>query len=118
MNNPNYSNAKVLTLIPLGIFAISTIILGGLTFNYFSTGSDAAAVLLIFIGSVILIITAIPCFIMSILGTVFASKAKKEGVDEAQKFFILGIIEIAIHCLGILLTIIAVIMTVIAMRRF
>ena len=44
------------------------------------------------------------------------SKAKKEGVAEAQKFFILGMIEIAIYAIGILLTMVAVLMTLIAMR--
>ena len=44
------------------------------------------------------------------------TKAKKEGEVRAQKFFILGMIEIAIYGVGILLTIIAVLMTLIAMR--
>jgi len=51
---------------------------------------------------------------MSILGTVFASKAKKEGIDKSHKFFVIGIIEIAVHGLGVLGAVIAAIITILA----
>ena len=116
MTNPNYNRARILTLIPAGVFVLITIILGAIAIDYFKTGSDVTAVAFIFIGSLCLIVTTLPCMIMSVLGTLSASKAKKEGVAEAQKFFILGMIEIAIYAIGILLTMVAVLMTLIAMR--
>ncbi|MCR5007717.1 MAG: hypothetical protein K6A76_03955 [Oribacterium sp.] len=116
MNNQNYSKAKILTLIPVGIFVLVAIILGAILIDYFKTGSDVTAVAFIFIGSLCLIVTTLPCMIMSVLGTLSASKAKKEGVAEAQKFFILGMVEIAVYAIGILLTMVAVLMTLIAMR--
>ena len=116
MTNPNYNRARILTLIPAGVFVLITIILGAIAIDYFKTGSDTTAIAFIFISSLCLILTTVPCMIMSVLGTLSASKAKKEGVAEAQKFFILGMIEIAIYAIGILLTMVAVLMTLIAMR--
>ena len=95
---------------------LGSIILGSIAIDYFKTGSDATAIAFIFVSSLCLILTTVPCMIMSVLGTLSASKAKKEGEVRAQKFFILGMIEIAIYGVGILLTIIAVLMTLIAMR--
>ena len=116
MNNPNYTKAKILTLIPVGVFVLVSIILGAIAIDYFKTGSDATAIAFIFVSSLCLILTTVPCMIMSVLGTLSASKAKKEGEVRAQKFFILGMTEIAIYGVGILLTIIAILMTLIAMR--
>ena len=116
MNNPNYTKAKILTLIPVGVFVLVSIILGSIAIDYFKTGSDATAIAFIFVSSLCLILTTVPCMIMSVLGTLSASKAKKEGVAEAQKFFSFGMIEIAVYAIGILLTMVAVLMTLIAMR--
>lgn len=116
MNKQNYTTAKILTLIPLGVFVLGSIILGSIAIDYFKTGSDATAIAFIFVSSLCLILTTVPCMIVSVLGTLSASKAKKEGVAEAQKFFILGMIEIAVYAIGILLTMVAVLMTLIAMR--
>ncbi|MBP3805062.1 MAG: hypothetical protein J6I76_14460 [Oribacterium sp.] len=116
MNSPNYIKAKILTLIPLGVFVLGSIILGSIAIDYFKTGNDATAIAFIFVSSLCLILTTVPCMIMSVLGTLSASKAKKEGIVRPRIFFILGMIEIAIYGVGILLTIIAVLMTLIAMR--
>ena len=116
MNIQNYTTAKILTLIPLGVFVLGSIILGSIAIDYFKTGSDATAIAFIFVSSLCLILTTVPCMIMSVLGTLSASKAKKEGIVRARIFFILGMTEIAIYGVGILLTIIAVLMTLIAMR--
>ena len=70
-------SAKILTLIPIIVFAVSVVCLVPLTISYFSTGSDVTAVALIFIGSLILILTTVPCLVMSVIGTVFAARAKK-----------------------------------------
>ncbi len=43
---------------------------------------------------------------MSIVGTIFASKAIKEGVREARKFLFLGIIEIVFSVIALLLAVV------------
>ena len=51
-------------------------------------------------------LSPLPCLIVSIFGTVFASKAKKEGAAGAKKYFILGIVEIVVCTVGTFLSII------------
>ena len=114
MKNKNHTIGKILVLIPVIIFFIDMICLLPLILDYFSSGSDVIAVAIIFLCSLFLIITPLPCLIMSILGTIFATKAKKEGVVQAQKFFVLGVIELVIHGIGILGTVIALLVTIIA----
>ena len=76
MNNKKHKTAKILILIPVIVFAVTVVCLGSVTISYFSTGSDVTAVALIFISTVFLILTTMPCLTMSIVGTVFAAKAK------------------------------------------
>ena len=114
MKDKNHTIGKILVLIPAIIFFIGMICLLPLILDYFSSGSDVIAVAIIFLCSLFLIITPLPCLIMSILGTVFAAKAKKEGVVQAQKFFVLGVVELVIHGIGILGTVIALLVTIIA----
>ena len=85
--------AKVLILIPVVVFMVTALCLIPLTISYFSTGSDVTAVALIFMGSLFLILTTVPCLAMSIIGTVFAARAKNEGISASRKFFVIGIIE-------------------------
>ncbi len=113
MNNTNHKRARILTLIPIIVFVVTAACLTPLTISYLSTGSDVTAVALIFIGSLLLILTTLPCFVMAIAGTVFAAKAKNEGIAESRKFFVIGIIEIAVYGLGVLCGIIAAIITII-----
>ena len=75
------------------------------------------AVAIVFLASLSLIFTALPCMVMSVVGTVFASRAKKEGQTASRKFFALGIIEIIIYAMGVMGAIIAVFITVIAANR-
>ena len=118
MNNKNYTNAKILTLIPLIIFAVNAVVLVPLTIDYFSTGSDVTAVALIFTSSLSLILTTLPCLVMSVLGTMYASRAKKEGIEQARRFFVTGIIEIVVYSVGVVCMIVAVFITVIAAGRW
>lgn len=112
MNNINHKRARILTLIPIIVFMAAAICLIPLTISYFSTGSDVTAVALIFVGSLLLIFTTLPCFVMAVAGTVFAARAKNEGIAESRKFFVIGIIEIAVYGPGVLGGIVAAIITI------
>ena len=78
-NDKNYARAKILIRIPIVVFAITAICIGTLAINYFSTGSDVTAVALIFVSTLCMVLTTGPCFVMSVLGTMYAVRAKKEG---------------------------------------
>ena len=117
MDNKNHKNAKILILIPIIVFAIFALCLLPLTISYFSTGSDVTAVALIFLGSVGLILTTLPCLVLSIVGTVFAKRAEKEGELSSRKFFVIGIIEIVVYGLGVMCSIVASLMMIIAASR-
>lgn len=117
MNNKYHKRAKILILIPIIVFAVNAVCFVPLTISYLSTGSDVTAVAIVFLASLSLIFTALPCMVMSVVGTVFASRAKKEGQTASRKFFVLGIIEIIIYAMGVMGAIIAVFITVIAANR-
>ncbi len=117
MNNKNQSRAKILTLIPVIVFVITVVIMLLLTISYFSTGSDVTAVAMIFTGSFSLIITTLPCLVMSVAGTVYAARAKKEGIPASRKYYVIGVIEIIVYSLGVICTIFAVFITIIAAGR-
>ena len=117
MNNKNYTAAKVLILIPVIACLISAGILIPLTISYLSTGSDVTAVGILIAGSLCLVVTTLPCLIMSIVGTVLSAKAKKEGQTSYGKFFMIGIIEIVVCSLGVVCMIAAVAITIIAATR-
>ena len=84
----------------------------------FITSNDVTAVALIFIGSMSLILTTVPCLAMAVLGTVFAAKAKKEGIAKAKKFFVIGIVEIAVYGPGLIGAGIAVLIMTLSMGRW
>lgn len=117
MDNKYHKRAKILILIPIIVFAVNAVCFVPLTISYLSTGSDVTAVAIVFLASLSLIFTALPCMVMSVVGTVFASRAKKEGQTASRKFFVLGIIEIVIYALGVMGAIMAVFITVIAANR-
>jgi len=117
MDNKYHKRAKILILIPIIVFAVNAVCFVPLTISYLSTGSDVTAVAIVFLASLSLIFTALPCMVMSVVGTVFASRAKKEGQTASRKFFVLGIIEIIIYAMGVMGAIIAVFITVIAANR-
>ncbi len=117
MDNKYHKRAKILILIPIIVFAVTAACLIPLIISYLSSGSDVTAVMIIFIGSLSLIFTALPCMVMSVAGTVFAARAKKEGQTASRKFFVLGIIEIVIYALGVMGAIIAAFITIIAAGR-
>lgn len=110
--------AKILILIPAIVFAVTAVCLVPLTISYFSTGSDVTAVALIFIGSLCLILTTIPCLVMAVVGTVYAAREKKEGQASSRIFFVIGMIEIVIYGLGVICAIAAALIMIIAADRW
>ena len=117
METKKYKAAKILILIPIIFFALTAICLGALAISYFSTGSDVTAVALIFISSMSALFTTVPCLVMAILGTVFSARAKKEGLAGFHKFFVMGVIETVVYGVGIVGTIVAAFITVLALMR-
>ena len=85
--------------------------------GYFSTGSDVTAVAIIIVGTLCLIFTTLPCLVMSAVGTVYASKAVKEGHEASRILFVTGIIEIVACSLGVICMIAAVLITILAAGR-
>lgn len=117
MENKNHNRAKILILIPIIVFVVTALCLVPLTVSYFSTGSDVTAVLMIVVGTFGLIFTTVPCLVVSVVGTVYAAKAKREGWPGSGKFFVIGIIEIIVYSLGVICMIGAVLITIIAANR-
>ncbi len=117
MKNKNHTRAKILTLIPVFVFAVNAIFLGSLAIEYFSTGSDVTAIALIFTSSLSLILTTVPCLVMSVFGVLFASEPKNEGVVQSRKFLVMGIIEIVVYGVGVWGAIIAAFFLIIASGR-
>ncbi|MBR2531510.1 MAG: hypothetical protein IKE56_02445 [Lachnospiraceae bacterium] len=97
MKNGNYSKAKVLTLIPIIVPAVTVICMVLATVLEVPTGRGLLYTIFAFAGLMSVFISPLPCLVISVVGTVFAAKAVKEGIAEARKFFILGIIEILVY---------------------
>ena len=94
MKNKNHTKAKVLTLISL-ILILSTVANALLSLYVFDPDTGIGSVFLLLAAGGLFLLP-IPCVILSILGTMAASAAKKEGVRGSGKFFALGITEIIV----------------------
>ncbi len=112
MKNSNYSRAKVLTLIPVIVLAVTVIFLVLASILEVPTGRGVLYTIFGAAGLMSIFFLPLPCLVMSVVGTVFASKAGKEGVAEAKKFFILGIIEILA---GVVCSLLAILMFLVGM---
>ena len=106
MKNSNYLKAKVLTLIPVIILVITVICLVLATILEVPTNRGVLYTISAFTGLMSVFLSPLPCLVISIIGTVFASKAIKEGTAEVKKYFILGIIEILVYVVGAILAVI------------
>ena len=102
----SYSKAKVLTLIPVFVLAATVICMVLAAMLEVPTGKGVLYTIFAFAGLIGMLISPFPCLVMSVLGTVFAAKAGKEGIAGARKFFVLGIIEILVCAAGAVLAII------------
>lgn len=101
----SYSKAKVLTLIPVFVLAATVICMVIAAMLEVPTGKGVLYTIFAFAGLIGMLISPFPCLVMSVLGTVFAVKAGKEGIAEARKFLVLGIIEISVYIVGVALAI-------------
>ncbi len=104
MNN-NYSKAKTLVLIPIIIFAVTVICMLLAMALGSATGKGAIYSVFAFIGILGLFMTPLPCLVLSIVGTVFAVKATKEGIVKARIFLAIGILQILFHVIGVVLSV-------------
>ncbi len=101
MKNRNYLNAKRLTLIPLVVWAV-TIVCSVLSLILeFPTHRGAIYSILAIVSLMSILLSPLPCLMLSVLGMVFAIKARKENIVETKKFFVLSIVEIIISILGV-----------------
>lgn len=105
MKNSNYSKAKVLTLIPIIVLAVTVNCMVLATMLGVPTNRGGLYTIFAFAGLMSIFISPLPCLLISIVGTVFAVKAVKEGTSKAPIFLILGIIEILAYVLGVVLAI-------------
>ncbi len=103
MKNNNYLMSKILTLIPIFVFAVTAICMVLATTLETPTNRGAIYTVFAFAGLMGILLSPLPCLIISIIGTVFAAKAAKEGSAKTPVFLILGIIEILIYIVGAVL---------------
>lgn len=106
MKKSNYSRAKVLTLLPIIVLVATMICMILATILEVPTNRGALYTIFAFAGLMSMFLSPLPCLVISVAGTVFAAKAKKEGTSEALKFLILGIMEILIYVVGAIIAII------------
>ena len=106
MKNSNYSKAKTLTLIPLVVLVVTVICMVLSFLLEGPTNKGGLYSIFAFAGLMSIFISPLPCLVISIIGTVSAAKAKKEGIAKASKYLTLGIIEILVYVVGAILAII------------
>ena len=106
MKNSSYLKAKVLTLIPVVVFALAGICLILASILEVPTGKGVLYTIFAFAGLMSIFIYPLPCLVMSVIGTVFAAKAVKGGMAKARIFLILGIMEILVCVAGAVLAIV------------
>ncbi len=109
MKSSSCSKAKTLTLIPVVVLAVTVICAVLAAALKVPTSKGALYTVFALTGLISAVISPFPCLVLSVVGTAFAAKAKKEGTTAAQKFFILGIIEILVCVVGAILAIITII---------
>ena len=105
MKNGNYLKAKVLTLIPVVVFAVTVICMVLATILEGPTNRGTIYTIFAFVGLMSIFLSPLPCLVVSIIGTVFAARAVKESTAGALKFLILGIAEILVYVLGAVLAV-------------
>ncbi len=106
MKSNSYLKAKTLTLIPIVVLGVTVIcaVLAAMLESPTSRGALYSA--FAFTGLIGAFLSPLPCLVISVVGTAFAAKAKKEDATEAGKFFILGIVEILAGAAGTILAIV------------
>ena len=105
MKSGNYSKAKVLTMIPVIVLAFTVICMVLAAILEVPTSRGVLYTIFAFAGLMGVLISPLPCLVISIIGTVFAARAVKEGTAGALKFLVTGIFEILVCALGTFLAI-------------
>ena len=98
-----YRIAKILILIPIVVFVITAICMGLATILEFPTDRGVVYSIFAGIGILSMFLSPLPCLVISIVGTVFAAKATKEGIVQSRKFLVIGIVEIIAYIAGVIL---------------
>ncbi len=100
MDNTSYMGAKKLILAPIFVLVI-TLACTGLAM-IFEGPTDRGTRYSVFalIGMLGIFLAPLPCFVMSVIGTVIASKAVREGMS--RKYFVIGVIEILVYVLAVI----------------
>ena len=96
---------KVLTLIPVIVLAVTVICMVLAALLEVPTDRGVLYSILAFVGLMSAFISPVPCLVISVIGTVLAAKAAKEGAAEARIFLVLGITEILVYVMGAVMAI-------------
>lgn len=94
MNDKNHKIARILVLIPIAVFVVTALCMGLALLLEGPTNRGVVYGLFILIGLFGVFLMPLPCFVMAVLGTIFALKAAREGIKEARKYAVMGFIEI------------------------
>ena len=105
MKNSSYSKARVLTLAPLIVLAATVICMVLASILAVPTNKGVLYTIFGSAGLMSMFLSPFPCLVISVIGTVFAAKAAKEGTAQARIFLILGIIEVLVCAAGAVLAI-------------
>ena len=103
MDNRNHKIAQKLILIPIVVFAITVICMGFAIILEGPTDRGALYSFFALIGILSIFLSPLPCLVISIVGTVFAAKASKEGNIPSHKYLAIGIVEIIVFVAGVFL---------------
>ena len=103
MNNKKHSIAKILILIPIIIWVVTIICMGIATILERPTNRGPVYSIIALIGILNIFLAPLPCLVVSIVGTVIAAMAVKEGNKQTRIFFVIGIFEILVYVVGVIL---------------
>lgn len=103
MDNMNYHKAKRMVLIPIIIVLVAVVCLVLASILEQPTNRGTLYSILALIAILIIFMSPIPCLVMSVIGTILAIKAVKEGTAQARKYIVIGMIEILAHIVFVIL---------------
>ena len=93
-DNRNHAIARTLTLIPIVVFIITAACMVLAAILEFPTDRGAIYAAFASVGVLSLFFSPLTCFVIAIVGTVFAAKAMNEGIAQSRTQFVTGIVEI------------------------
>jgi hypothetical protein len=91
--NKNYKIAKILVLVPLIVFAIAVVCFIIATVLEQPTNRGVLYTAILLIGFLCMLLAPLPCLIVSIIGSLYAYRSKKEGARHGILLFIIGIVN-------------------------